>query len=95
MVRCVIGGISDATSSFLEAACSDLQRQIARTGTVEEVRIEQEAGETALVATIRINAHTVEVRGAGENLVTAYGDLRRTVPESILAAAFRQYVERL
>ena len=73
----------------------DLQRQIARTGTVEQVRIEDEGSETALVATIRINAQTVEVRGAGENLVTAYADLRRTVPESILAAAFRQYLEHI
>ena len=91
----MIGHVSDATSSFLEAACLDLQRQIARTGTVEQVRIEDEGSETALVATIRINAQTVEVRGAGENLVTAYADLRRTVPESILAAAFRQYLEHI
>ena len=91
MVRCVI---SDATSSFLEAACSDLQRQIARTGTVEQVRVAEDAGQTTLIATIRMNARRVEVRGAGENLVTAYADLHRTVPESILAAAFRQYVER-
>ncbi len=87
------GRISHATSSFLEAAASDLQRQIPRAGTVEEVRIEEGGATIALVASVRVNARTVEVRGAGENLLTAYAKLHRAAPEAILAAAFGDYLE--
>ena len=88
------GQITDATSSFLEAAASDLQRQIGRTGTVEEVRAEQDTGDTTLVAAVRINTRTVDVRGTGENLLAAYAQLHRHAPEAILAARFVDYLER-
>ena len=94
MVRRVIGCISDATASFLEAASFDLQRQIGRTGTVEVVRVEQNAGGITLVAAIRINTRTIDIRGSGENLLAAYAELHRDAPESILAAQFVDYLER-
>ena len=88
------GQISDATSGFLAAATSDLQRQIGRTGTVEEVRVEQVSSATTLVAAVRINEKAIDIRGTGENLLAAYAQLHRNAPESILAARFVDYLER-
>lgn len=88
------GQISDATSGFLAAATSDLQRHVARTGAVEEVRVEQDAGVTTLIAAVRINTRTIDIRGSGENLLAAYAQLHRKAPESILAALFVDYLER-
>jgi hypothetical protein len=90
----VTGQITDATSSFLEAAASDLQRQIGRTGAVEELRVEQDADGTTVIAAVRINERTLEIRGTGENLLAAYAKLHRNAPESILAARFVDYLER-
>lgn len=88
------GAVTDSTSSFLEAAAVDLQRQVARTGVVEQVRSQDGAGGTALIAAIRIKERTIEVRATGDNLVEAYAHLRRTAAEAILAARFVDYVQR-
>ena len=85
--------IDDATAGFLEAAAKDLQRQIGSAGIVERVVLEDSSPATELTARIRVGNHVVEMRGTGENLVEAYGDLHRGSPVPMLTAAFRQLLE--
>jgi len=81
--------VSEATWAFLQAAADDLQRQLASSGVVVDMRMDQGDGAVALVATIRIGEEVTELAGAGDNLVEAYGDLQRHIAEPILAAAYR------
>ena len=85
--------IDEPTSSFLWFAADDLQRQLGVAGAVEELVVEEMTGGVLLVAAIRIGQRTVEVRGAGANIVTAYADLCVAVPAPVLETAFTQLVE--
>ena len=49
-------------------------------------------GATILVAVVRIGATTVEMIGAGDGLVAAYGDLHRHLAQPLLEGAFRDYL---
>jgi hypothetical protein len=83
----------EATARFLETAADDLQRQLRTAGHVEAITLEGDTPELALVAHVRVGSSVVTMRGAGANLVEAYGDLHRGSPVPLLAAAFRQLLE--
>ena len=55
--------------------------------------LEESADAVELMAHVRVGDQVVEMRGIGENLVEAYGDLHRGSPVPMLAAAFRQLLE--
>jgi hypothetical protein len=86
--------IDDATSGFLHSAADDLQRQLGTVAVVDRLTVEKVPRHVTLVATLRVGARSVDVRGHGANLVAAYADLRLTVPAPVLAAAFAEVVER-
>ena len=82
--------IDEANASFLESVADDLQTQLAASETVVSVGLEQVGPEFAILATVRVGHREVNLRGAGENILTAYADLRRAAPEAILVSAFEQ-----
>lgn len=84
----------EATARFLETAADDLQRQLRTAGHVETITLEGDAAGLALMAHVRVGRSIVTMRGTGADLVEAYGDLHRGSPVPLLAAAFRQLVER-
>lgn len=85
--------VSEATATFLDAACEDLQRQLGSIAIVEAMRTDAAPdGATTLVAVVRIGATTVEMIGTGDGLVAAYGDLHRHVAQPLLEGAFRNYL---
>jgi hypothetical protein len=84
---------SDSTASLLDAYRVDLQRQVSRSGAVDGLVLREADGRVTLVARLRVGSRQSEVAGTGENVVTAYADLLRGVPEWVLASAFRQVVE--
>jgi hypothetical protein len=86
--------IDDATSGFLNSAADDLQRQLGSVAVVDRLTVEEAPRRITLVATLRVAARAVEVRGSGANLVAAYSDLRLSVTAPVLAAAFTQVVGR-
>lgn len=86
----------EATVRFLEAVTDDLQRQFGAAGLVHDVAARESAGDgVTLEAWVRIGQRSYRINGAGENLVTAYADLRRHQPELLLAAAYRELAEAL
>jgi hypothetical protein len=85
--------MDEATARFLETAADDLQRQLRTAGHVEAITLEADTPGLALVAHIRVGDSIVTMRGTGENLVEAYGDLHRESPVPLLTAAFRQLLE--
>lgn len=86
--------IDDATSGFLHSAADDLQRQLGLAATVDRLTVETVRSDVMLVATLRLGARSMVIRGRGADLVAAYADLRLAIPEPVLAAAFTQVVER-
>ena len=82
--------IDIANASFLESVADDLQRQLGRSGTVLGVALEDVGNDVVILATVRVGDRTVEFRGVGENILTAYADLGRAAPEPILVSAFQQ-----
>ena len=86
--------IDDATSGFLHSAADDLQRQLGLVAVVDRLTVEKVPIGVALVANLRVDARSVEIRGSGASLVAAYADLRLRVTAPVLAAAFAQVVER-
>jgi hypothetical protein len=84
--------IDAANASFLELAADDLQTQLGASGTLVAVELEQVGPECAILATVRVGDREVNLRGVGENILTAYADLRRAAPEAILVSAFEQMV---
>ena len=82
--------IDAANASIVETAADDLQSQLGASGTLVSVRLEQVGREFAILATVRVGDRTIELRGVGESIVTAYSDLRRAAPEAILVSAFEQ-----
>jgi hypothetical protein len=85
--------IDDATEAFLDSAADDLQRQLGLAAIVVQLTVEKVPRGVMLVATLRVGARCVEISGRGANLIAAYADLRLTVPEPVLAAAFTQFIE--
>ena len=85
--------IDDATSVFLHSAADDLQRQLGMAATVNELTVEKLRQGVMLVADLRIGDRSVAIEGIGANLVAAYADLRLSVPEPVLAAAFTEVME--
>ena len=85
--------IDDATSAFLSSAADDLHRQLGLAAMVDQLSVERVSRGVTLVATLRVGPRSVEIRGSGANLISAYADLRLTVAEPVLAAAFTQFVE--
>lgn len=83
----------EATEQFLAAAADDLQWHIRSSGVIEGLTVEGTDRPT-IVATIRVGRRTVALRGRGENLLAAYAELRRSTPQPLLEAAFREYVGR-
>jgi hypothetical protein len=87
--------IDDATSAFLTSAADDHQRQLGSVAVVDRVAVETEPRGVTLVATLRVAARRVDVRGSGANLVAAYADLRRSVTAPVLASAFSRVILRM
>ncbi len=84
-----------ATSTFLEAMAEDLQRQLGIAGSVDEVSLEQlDEGRLAIIAAIRVAGDELVIRGTGDNILTAYADLRLSIPQPVLESAFVQVVDR-
>lgn len=81
-----------ATEAFVATARADLQRQLARSGWVDEMTVDQDTDGVVISAVVVVAADRLEIRGRGETLVAAYGELIRTVPTPILNSAFRQLV---
>ena len=87
--------VSESTEALLEAFRADLQRQLRHAGVVERLVVhEDDSGQTAITAVVRIAAQAIELTGTGDNLVTAYASLTRAEPELILASAYRQVLDR-
>jgi hypothetical protein len=84
--------IDAADETFLESAADDLQRQLGASGTVVAVATDDAGSSVAMVATVRVGHRMVELRGEGENILTAYADLCRAAPEPILVSAFDQVI---
>lgn len=84
--------IDEATTTFLDAAADDLQRQAGRAGIVEGISTETIGDVVTLIATIRVGDDLFEVHGSGDSLLTAYASLTRAIPEVMLASAFRALV---
>ena len=85
----------EATAQFLAVASDDLQWEIRSAGVVEKVSAYRaDDGTVTLTASVRVGRRTTTTQGTGDNLIAAYGDLRRRNPEALLAAAFREVVER-
>jgi len=82
--------IDAANASLVETVADDLQSQLGTSGTLVGLRLEQVGREFAILATVRVGDRTIELRGVGENIVTAYADLRSAAPEAILVSAFEQ-----
>ncbi len=82
--------IDAANASFLESVADDLQSHLGASGTLVSVRLDEVGRDFAILATVRVGDRTIELRGVGENIVTAYADLRRATPEAILVSAFEQ-----
>ena len=82
--------IDVANASFVEAGADDLQSQLGANGTLVSVRLEEVGREFAILATVRVGDRTIELRGVGDNILTAYGDLGRAAPQAILVSAFQQ-----
>lgn len=85
--------MSEATEALLEAMRRDLARQLGRSGNVERLSLREWRGIVTLVATVRVAEREVELLGTGDSLLTAYADLTRRAPESILSSAFGQLLE--
>lgn len=81
-----------ATEAFVATARADLQRQLARSGWVDGMTVDQETDGVVISAVVVVGAERLELHGRGETLVEAYGELIRTVPTPILNSAFRQLV---
>lgn len=82
--------IDVASASFLESVADDLQRQLGASGTLVSIGLEETGNEFAILATVRVGHRTIELRGVGESILTAYADLGRAAPEPILVSAFQQ-----
>lgn len=83
----------EATEQFLAVAADDLQWHIRSSGVVEGLAVEG-IDRPTIVATVRVGRRTLALRGRGESLLEAYTELRRSTPEPLLEAAFREYVGR-
>ena len=85
--------IDEATERFLATATDALQRDIAvGTVTVQRLSLDETSSGVVLIATIRGDGGTTEARGAGENLVAAYADLRLRAAERILVSSFTDLI---
>ena len=82
--------IDEASAAFLQSVADDLQRQLGTSGTVVTVALDDVGSDVAIVAVVSVGNRTVEFRGVGDSVLTAYADLGRAAPEPILASAFRQ-----
>ena len=83
-----------ATATFLEAVAVDLQRQLGPAGSVEDVSLEQLwGGDQAIVAAIKVADEDLVIRGTGENILSAYADVRQSVSQALLESAFAQIVD--
>ncbi len=86
--------IDAATSAFLEAATADLRRQLGIAGALEALSLEKlRPEEVTLVAAIRVAGDEIVIRGTGSNILTAYADLRLSIPQPVLESAFVQLVD--
>ena len=92
MRRRIVGAmIDEATSAFLEAATADLRRQLGIAGEVQALSLEELGPEgVALIAAIRVADEEIVIRGTGDNILTAYADLRLSIPQPVLESAFVQ-----
>jgi hypothetical protein len=86
--------IDASMATFLEAVAVDLQRQLGVAGSVDDVNLEQlEGGRLAIRAAIRLTGEAIVIHGSGENLLTAYAALRKSVSQSVLESAFVQILD--
>lgn len=85
--------LDDATQAFLDHAADDLQRFIGRSGWVVGLQAEGALGRTSILATVRVAGHDIDIKGDGNTLIEAYSSLIQAVPELVLAAAFRSYLD--
>lgn len=85
--------LDDATQAFLDHAADDLQRFIGGSGRVIGLEAEGQLGRTTIRATVRVAGHDIGIQGDGNTLIEAYSSLLGAVPELVLAAAFRGYVD--
>jgi hypothetical protein len=85
--------IDEATSQFLEAAASDLQRQLGMAGEVDVMWIGESPLGVGLRARIHVAERAIDVDGYGSTILAAHADLCRRVAEPTLVTAFRQLVE--
>jgi hypothetical protein len=92
MVTAMSHSIDEATSAFLRSAADDMQRQIGVAAAVRTLALEQSGGGVTIIASIAVGTRTVEVRGSGESLVSAYADLRRSTAAGLLATLFAELV---
>ena len=86
--------IDEPTAQFLEAAVTDLQGQIGMAGDVETIWVGQADEGIGLRARVRVGGSTIDLDGQGDSIVEAYSDLCRQAVVPMLAAAFRELVER-
>jgi len=86
--------IDEATSQFIAAAASDLQRQVGIAGDVESIWVGRSPqGGVVLRAHIRVAEQEFDVDGSGETILLAHADLCRRVAEPTLVSAFRQVLD--
>ena len=85
--------IDEATSQFLEAAASDLRRQLGIAGDVEAVWVAPSPQGVVLRARIRVAEQEFDVDGSGETILLAHADLCRRVAEPTLVSAFQQVLD--
>ena len=91
----IVSAVNDAaTSAFLESASDDLRKQLGIAGEVEDLTLEERPADgVTLVATIRVAGDVIVIRGTGDSIVTAYADLRLSIPQPVLESAFSQVVD--
>jgi len=92
MVASMSHPIDESTSAFLRSAADDLQHQVGVAGVVRALALEQPSDGVTIIASIAVGTRTVEVRGSGESLVSAYADLRRSTAAGLVAMLFTELV---
>jgi len=85
--------IDEATSQFIAAAASDLQRQLGIAGDVDSIWVGRSPQGVVLRARIRVAEQEFDVDGSGDTILLAHADLCRRVAEPTLVSAFRQVLD--
>ena len=85
--------IDEATSQFIAAAASDLQRQLGIAGDVDSIWVGRSPQGVVLRAHIRVAEQEFDVDGSGETILLAHAKLCRRLAEPTLVSAFRQVLD--